>query len=154
MKAIAAFFMFGALLLGAFAAPSLAGAQPPETETIHETFTDVEVDTICGEAVSIDVEGQSVFHITEFDDGRVHVTGTSVGRFSFELASGEVVTGRFTTWFGENATSLDNFNATFTFNATGRGDEGTHAMLKEVAHITYVDGEVVVEFDNLSSTCK
>jgi hypothetical protein len=154
MKAIVAFFMLGALVLGAFAAPSLASAQPPETDTIRETFTDVEVDFICGEVVNIDVEGKAVFHITEFDDGRVHVTGTSVGHFSFELASGEVVTGRFTTWFGENVTSLDNFNATFTFNATGKGDEGTHVMLKEVSHITFVDGEVIVEFDNLSSTCK
>lgn len=141
-------------LSGALAIPGVAQAQPPTTETIHETFSEVEADTICGEDVLIDTEGKSVFHITEFDDGRFHVTGTGVGRFSFELTTGEVFEGRFTFWFGENSTSEDDFNATFTFNATGKGDEGTHVMLREVAHVTFVNGELVVEFDTLSSSCR
>ena len=146
-----------ALLSGLFAAlaiPGVGEAQPPTTDTFHETFSEVEADTICGEDVLIDTEGKSVFHITEFDDGRYHFTGTGVGRFSFELSTGEVFTGRFTFWFGENLTSVDDFNATFTFNATGKGDEGTHVMLREVAHVTIVNGEIVVEFDTLNSTCR
>jgi hypothetical protein len=152
-------FLGGAMILAALVAfalglPAGASAQPPETETIHETFADVEVDTICGEVVFIDTSGKMVFHITQFEDGRYHVTGTGVGQFSFELASGETVSGRFTFWFGENLTGPDNFNATFTFNATGKGDEGTHVMQKEVAHVTFVDGELIVEFDNLTNSCK
>lgn len=145
------------LISGLFAAlviPGVGEAQPPTTETFHEMFSEVEADTICGEDVLIDTEGKSVFHITEFDDGRYHVTGTGVGRFSFELSTGEMFTGRFTFWFGENLTSEEDFNATFTFNATGKGDEGTHVMLREVAHVTIVNGELVVEFDTLNSTCR
>jgi hypothetical protein len=81
--------------------PAAALAQPPTTETIHERFDTTEFDTVCsGAVVPIHVTGRSVFHITEFDDGRFHLTGTSVGRFTtFTFsATGK---GRFTTWFGE-----------------------------------------------------
>ena len=54
MKAIVALFMLGALVLGAFAPPSGALAQPPETETLHETPHRCQMDTICGETVSIE----------------------------------------------------------------------------------------------------
>src|SRR5688572_25500777 len=85
--------------------PAAALAQPPVTETIHETFDDTVFDTLCsGAVVPIHVTGRAVFHITEFDDGRFHVTGTAVGRFTATDA-GVTYTGRFTDWFGENSNS-------------------------------------------------
>ena len=101
--------------------PAAALAQPPTTETIHEEFDTTEFDTVCsGAVVPIHVTGKSVFHITEFDDGRYHLTGTQVGRFTTTDA-GVTYTGRFTIWFGENS-NTKSFNGTFTFSATGKGE--------------------------------
>jgi hypothetical protein len=133
--------------------PASVTAEPPATETIHETFSETEVDDVCGETdVPIQIEGKAVFHVTEFADGRVHVTGTLVGRFMFEV-SGETFTGRFTQWFGLNANSKS-FNETDTFSATGKGDEGSHVRIIELFHITMnANGQVTVEFETASGSC-
>jgi hypothetical protein len=134
-------------------APWAVAAAPPFTGTFHDTFSDVEVDTVCGQpGTEIQIEGKSVFHITEFNDGRYHLTGTVTGRFTFEV-DGETFTGRFTQWFGENSNSKS-FNGTFTFSATGRGDEGSRVHLRGVAHFTVnANGDVTVEFEKFNETC-
>jgi hypothetical protein len=133
--------------------PAAALAQPPSTETIHETFDTTEFDTLCsGAVVPIHIRGRSVFHITEFDDGRFHVTGTQVGRFTATDA-GVTYTGRFTIWFGENSNSKS-FNGTFTFSATGKGSDGSRLRLKGVAHFTVnARGDVTTEFERFRTVC-
>jgi hypothetical protein len=134
--------------------PVTALAQPPVTETIHETFDDTEFDTVCsGAVVPIHVTGRAVFHITEFDDGRFHLTGTAVGRFTTTDA-GVTYTGRFTTWFGENSNSKS-FNGTFTFSATGKGSDGSRLRVKAVAHFTVnARGDVTTEFERFTTVCR
>jgi hypothetical protein len=133
--------------------PSAALAQPPVTETIHESFDTTEFDTLCtGAVVPIHIRGRSVFHITEFADGRFHVTGTQVGRFTATDA-GITYTGRFTIWFGENS-NTKSFNGTFTFSATGKGSDGSRLRLKGVAHFTVnARGDVTTEFDRFRTVC-
>jgi hypothetical protein len=133
--------------------PAAVLAQPPTTETIHETFDTTEFDTLCsGAVVPIHIMGKSVFHITEFADGRYHLTGTQVGRFTATDA-GVTYTGRFTIWFGENSNSKS-FNGTFTFSATGKGDDGSKLRLKGVAHFTVnARGDVTSEFDRFTANC-
>jgi len=133
--------------------PAAALAQPPTTETIHEEFDTTEFDTVCsGAVVPIHVTGKSVFHITEFDDGRYHLTGTQVGRFTTTDA-GVTYTGRFTIWFGENS-NTKSFNGTFTFSATGKGSDGSKLRLQGVAHFTVnANGDVTSEFERFTTDC-
>jgi hypothetical protein len=133
--------------------PVTALAQPPVTETIHETFDTTVFDTACtGAVVPIHITGRSVFHITEFADGRYHLTGTEVGRFTTTDA-GITYTGRFTTWFGENS-NTKSFNGTFTFSARGKGSDGSRIRLKGVAHVTVnARGDVTSEFERFRTVC-
>ncbi len=133
--------------------PAAALAQPPVTETIHERFDTTEFDTLCtGAVVPIHITGKSVFHITEFADGRFHVTGTQVGRFTATDA-GITYTGRFTIWFGANS-NTKSLNATFTFSATGKGSDGSRLRLKGLAHVTVnASGDVTTEFERFRTVC-
>jgi hypothetical protein len=133
--------------------PAAALAQPPTTETIQEKFDTTEFDTLCsGAVVPIHLTGKSVFHITEFEDGRYHLTGTQVGRFTATDA-GVTYTGRFTIWFGENS-NTKSFNGTFTFSATGKGDDGSKMRLKGLAHFAVnANGDVTSEFERFTADC-
>jgi hypothetical protein len=119
----------------------------------HEEFDTTEFDTLCsGAVVPIHITGKSVFHITEFDDGRYHLTGTQIGRFTATDA-GVTYTGRFTIWFGENSNS-NSFNGTFTFSATGKGSDGSSLRLQGVAHFTVnANGDVTSEFERFTADC-
>ena len=141
------------LLLGVVAGPA-AVAQPPVTETFHEDFDATEFDVVCsGAVVPIHTTGRSIFHITDFGDGRYHLTGTSAGRFTATDA-GVTYTGRFTTWFGENSNSKS-FNGTFTFSATGKGNDGSKVRLRGLAHFTVnAQGEITSEFENFTTVCR
>jgi hypothetical protein len=133
--------------------PAGAVAQPPTTDTIHERFDTTEFDTVCsGAVVPIHITGKSVFHITEFDNGRYHLTGTQVGRFTTTDA-GVTYRGRFTIWFGENS-NTKSFNGTFTFSATGKGSDGSKLRLKGVAHFTVnARGKATSSFERFSANC-
>jgi hypothetical protein len=134
--------------------PAAALAQPPTTETIHERFDTTVSETACsGAVVPVHVTGRAVFHITEFDDGRFHLTGTAVGRFTTTDA-GVTYTGRFTDRFGENSNSKS-FNGTFTFSATGKGSDGSKLRLRGVAHFTLnARGDVTSEFERFTTVCR
>ena len=55
-------------------------------------------------------------------------------------------TGRFTSWFGGN---LNGYTAVFTgtFSVRGTGDDGSRVTGNFTSHVTFVDGEPVVEFE-------
>jgi hypothetical protein len=133
--------------------PAAALAQPT-TETIHDRFVTTVFDTACsGAVVPVHVTGRSIFHITEFDDGRYHLTVTEVGRFTTTDA-GVTYTGRFKNTFGENSNSKS-FNGTFTFSATGKGSDGSRLRLKAVAHFTVnARGDVTTEFERFRTVCR
>jgi hypothetical protein len=153
MRRKASFFSLGVLVALVGLVPSMAVAAPPTTETIHEDFDTTEFDTACtGAIVPIHITGKSVFHITEFEDGRYHLTGTQVGRFTTTDA-GVTYTGRFTIWFGENSNSKT-FNGTFTFSATGKGSDGSKIRISGVAHFTVnANGDVTSEFERFTVSC-
>jgi hypothetical protein len=69
---------------------------------VTETFTDVLPGV--SDSADITITYNSVFHITELDNGTYHVTGTLAGTF-IAVADGVTYTGRFTQWFGENENS-------------------------------------------------
>jgi hypothetical protein len=152
MKSRARFLVLLVLALSGLL-PAAALAQPPATETIHESFDMTILDTACtGAIVPVHVTGRSIFHITEFADGRYHLTGTVVGRFTTTDA-GITYTGRFTIWFGENS-NTKSFNGTFTFSATGKGSDGSRLRLKAVAHVTVnARGNVTTEFERFRTVC-
>ena len=118
-----------------------AGAAPPETETVHlhgvtETFIDVA--PTCeggGPLYEITLTYNLVEHVTEFDDGRVHATFTQTGKFVAEPLDPELpgASGRFTIWGGFNQNN-QSVNGTFTFNVTGRFDDGTKINTHLVDH--------------------
>ena len=153
MRRKASFFSLGVLVALVGLVPSMAVAAPPTTETIHEESAFTEMDTVCsGAIVPIHITGKSVFHITEFEDGRYHLTGTQVGRFTTTDA-GVTYTGRFTVWFGENS-NTKTFNGTFTFSATGKGSDGSKIRISGVAHFTVnANGDVTSEFERFTVTC-
>ena len=152
MKTRLCLLMLFALVLGSLA-PAAALAQPPTTETIHEQFDTVEHDTLCsGAVVPIQITGKSIFHITDFGDGRYHLTGTQTGRF-ITTDAGVTYSGRFTIWFGENSNSKS-FNGTFTFSATGKGDDGSKLRIQGVAHFAVnANGDVTSEFERFTVDC-
>jgi len=123
----------GVLTVGLLLIGTPAYAQPPTTETVHEknvveTFEDV-VPTceFGGPLYSITTTSNRVFHITEFDDGRVHVTFTDTGTFvaePLEDPSLPSYTGKFTVWGGFNQNN-QTVNGTFTFNVRGDGSDGS-----------------------------
>ena len=155
-RSLAALLMTGALLsAGAGTAQANAG-QRPETVTLHNTFEDETfVDVVCdGDLAEIALtESKSVFHITEFADGRYHVTGTFRQTFTW-VQDGVTYTGHVTGWFGENLNSKS-FNGTFTLAGQGKGSDGSKVAVKGLAHFTVTPGgETTAEFDEFSITCR
>ncbi len=109
--------------------PAAASAQPT-TETNHAknvTFTFVDVAPTCegGPLYEITITYNGVEHVTEFEDGRVHVTFTQTGTFvARALEAGEPdASGRFTVWGGFNQNN-QTVNGTFTFSARGAFETG------------------------------
>lgn len=142
------------LLAGVIAVfPSVAAAQPPFTETVHDQGSATEMDVVCsGAVVPIEIDFRSVFHITDFGDGRYHITGTQVGTFTTTDA-GVTYTGTFAVWFGENSNNRS-FNGTFTFNARGAGSDGSRVRLHGVSHITVnALGETTTTFEEFDVVC-
>jgi hypothetical protein len=133
--------------------PTAALAQPPTTETIKQTLSTTEHEPFCsGAAVPIHITGKTVFHITEFDDGRYHITGIAVGRITVTDA-GVTYTGRLTTPFRENS-NTKSFNFGFSFSATAKGSDGSKARLHAVVHITVnANGELTTEVGRSTTIC-
>ena len=144
-------------LLGIGSTPAVAGATTTPV-TVHDTFTDTVQEEICGETVLVSLDAKFVLHVNTtnpadpFDDTAwVQVTYTEVGTFEFVL-DGVTYTGRYTVWFGGSAQSAQAF--TFTFSATGRGEDGSRIALHDVAHFTATpDGIPRAAFEKTRETC-
>ncbi|MDQ3343902.1 MAG: hypothetical protein M3524_10080 [Actinomycetota bacterium] len=144
-------FLLMAVLVLVPGSGALAG-QRPETTTIHLRETETFLDVGCEQVVPITIRFRGVIHETLFRDGRVHVTGTFTGTFTFSEA-GVDYAGHFTSWFGLNV-NRRNWNATDTFTAVGRGSDGAHIRFQVVAHVSSnAKGDVVVEFVRVRGHC-
>jgi hypothetical protein len=122
----------GALLLSvptAFAAPETFTVTE---KGVTESFTDVL--PCVSDSADITLTYTSVFHITEFDNGTYHVSGTLTGRFT-AVADGVTYTGRFTQWFGENANPMNSEGGT-TISLRGTSADGSRVTYSEVFHYT------------------
>lgn len=157
LGALGAVLVAAIVLVGA-GGTGLAGAdngQRPQNFTEHGTFPDETFnDKVCdGDSAAITVsDGRFVFHITEFEDGRFHVTGTFRGDFSF-THDGVDYAGHYTGWFGENVNSR-NFNGTFTLNGEGKGDDGSKVQVKGLAHFNVSASGVENSFEDFTVTCR
>lgn len=83
----------------------------------------------------------------------VGITFTESGTFTGTENTGQTISGRFTEWFGGN------FNhdgqaivLTGTFAARGVDQDGNYIVAHGNSHVTFVNGEPVVEFDSSSAS--
>jgi hypothetical protein len=134
---------------------SAAAALPVVNETDvvkNGTDTFLDVNPCTGEPATITTTFNAVFHITEFADGTVRVTGTTTGTFLADTidASRPDFSGRFTSWFGFNG-NTKNATGTSTFTVVGKGTDGSRLRFHETASFTLnANGEVTVEFDKVT----
>lgn len=131
-----------------------AASAAPITETHHakglvETFVDVVPSCEEGGALfTITTTANAVEHVTEFNDGRIHVTFTETGRFSavpLEDPSLPSYTGKFTIWGGFNQNGRT-AGGTFTFNIRGTGSDGSTFKNHIVDHFNQRPDGSVNEF--------
>jgi hypothetical protein len=133
--------------------PATGIGAPPITNftnvTKNGTDTFPDVNPCTGDPATISITFNDVFHITEFANGTVHVTGTTTGTFLIDTIapSKPDFSGHFTSWFGFNGNNK-NVAGTFTFTVVGKGTDGSTLTFHETAHFTLnANGEVTVDFD-------
>ena len=109
---------------------AVAGASPPETETItvKDTETFVDVVPFCdenGAPYEITIDYNLVEHSTISEDG-AHFTFTQTGTFVATPLDPSLreASGRFTQWGGFNENPGGAVNGTFTFSVRGRYEDG------------------------------
>lgn len=155
-RSLAALSLAGAITGVGTGVASADKGQRPTTTTLHQELPDDSFpEALCGGEMGLLSlsNGKEIFHITEFEDGRVHVTGTFRGNFSF-VQDGITYTGHFTGWFGENV-NRNNMVGTFTLSGQGKGSDGSKVSVKGLAHFTQnANGEVTTEFEQLEFTCR
>lgn len=166
---------FAGVLVGVVAITSgvvaggTAWAAPGHPYTLHFTIEDSFTDTgLCNEDADalVTIDSKAVLHVNATETGLTDeeileafanedpeglfnsLTYTETGTFVV-VEEGVTYSGRFTSWFGFNASKddHDHFVVTGTFSARGAGDNGTHINAHFNGHLTVVEGVPVVEFD-------
>lgn len=144
------------LIAAVIVADPLAGsaaADPPQTWTVHGSDTYTEPGVYCdGEEADATWQLDYTEHITEHDDGRMHISASARGTLAW-IQDHIHYTARFTTNFSLNLTGQAE-TITITVHGTGQGDDGSQVRLAETAHATVTrDGRVTVEFLDDAVTC-
>jgi hypothetical protein len=134
----------GAVLGGGVALAANDHTVPPP-----DVFSDV--NPCNGNTVTItQTYKNSVIHFSEDANGGGHFTGTMNGT----ITTDDGYSGRFTVWFGENASADGSHDVNgFTFSATLGNGSGQHVVVHETGHLTVVGGDIVVSFDKPSAEC-
>jgi hypothetical protein len=108
----------------------IAGASPPETETVTVKATETFVDVVpfCDEGgapYEITIDYNLVEHSTVSEDG-AHFTITQTGTFVATPLDPSLrdASGRFTQWGGFNENPGGAVNGTFTFSVRGAFEDG------------------------------
>jgi hypothetical protein len=138
-----------AVMLGCLVPTGAALADP----AMHEVPPDdvfVDVNPCTGQLTTITNSFKS-FVIREGTDaaGGFHVTGTGVGT----ITTADGFSGRFTFWFGFNATKSGTTVETFTNSNTLGNGSGQRVLVTVAFHVTVVNGEVRVEHEHVNFTC-
>jgi hypothetical protein len=134
--------VLGSVLL-APAAYAAAESFTVSEKGVTESFTDVL--PCVSDSADVTITYNSVFHVTELDNGSYHVTGTLAGTFT-AVADGVTYTGHFAQWFGENQNTR-NSEGTTTFIVNGRSADGTRISFSEVFHYQITATGVETSFD-------
>jgi hypothetical protein len=149
----------GVLTLVMVGAPAAFAATPPSTETtvlrnVTESFADINPCTDPVTTGTVTITYNSVFHITDFNNGVYVVKGSLEGSFVFvpDDPSGVTYTGHVVNRFGENSTPPGaQFGATDTFIVHATGSDGSRLTVMILNHITRTPaGAVVSEFHVVS----
>jgi hypothetical protein len=150
-------------LLGAVAAQAGAGVPYTFHGTEQATF---EEEGLCSASATITIDARWWLHVNATEAGLTEeeifaalesddpegilrsVTLTEVGTFTAVESTGQVIQGRFTSWFGGNI-NHDGHTMVFTgtFSARGVDEDGNRIVAHFSGHATFVDGEPVVEFE-------
>jgi hypothetical protein len=138
-----------------------AVADKPTTTVVHaknvtETFVDVGPDCAGTGLYEITVTYNAVSKESFTDAGDVHSTFTQTGTFSAEPVGGgatQGATGHFTVWGGFNSNvASGTVNGTFTFNGTGRWDDGSRLAFHAVDHFNTTPKGVIFEWSKCHDT--
>lgn len=153
MRKLTLFGLFAVAAMGA-STPALAHGGPPDTftDTQHQVTEMLPFAGPCGGgAGTVTITYNGVFHVTQFEDGHSHVTGTQTGTFLFDPVdpASSNVTGSFTTWFGVNR-NPGSYNDTSTFSVRGRAEDGVQVRFNVTTHITVVGSDVIVSFEKVN----
>ena len=142
------------LALLMLSAPAVLAATPPFTETtvvtnVTESFADVNPCTDPVTTGTVTTTYNAVFHITDFNNGIYHLTGTTEGTFVFvpDDASAVTYTGHVANTFVENSNPRGaQFEATDTFIVHATGSDGSKLNIRFINHITRTPaGEIASE---------
>jgi hypothetical protein len=148
------FLVASLLALSLLGAPAALAATPPTTDTsivkdATTTFPAVNPCTDPPVSGTVTIDYLSIFHVTDFSNGVLHITGTNQGTLTFvpDDASEVTYTGHIAAWFGTNSNASGGFEATDTFALHARGSDGSTLTLLMLNHITVTpSGDIASEF--------
>jgi hypothetical protein len=164
-RALAGGVLLTGITLVTAAAPSQAASSYPYTfhEQEHENFTDT---GICSDGpADITLDNGSALHVNATQSGLTEdqvdalleddptgiltsVTYTEHGTATIIESAGEQITGQYTNWFGGNVTHdghTQEFGGTFSFEGTDQF--GNHISGHFPSHVTFVNGEPVIDIE-------
>ena len=151
--------ILGGLVLALTVALPVAAGGNPGTVSVTQTWQGLteyvsDVNPCTSNPVAITLTSNGVIHETFFTNSTEYwFTLTDTSSFTFTDA-GVTYTGHGTFWVNGNWNER-NQNFTLTFDAQGRGSDGSHVSLSEKAHLTLnAVGVVTVSFDILSASCR
>ncbi len=127
---------------------ALASGGPPSVST--DTQQAVTATVPFGDGM-VTVTFNSVFHVTAFADGSVHVNGNQTGTFFFVPNDPTLLTstGHYSEPFSFTVTA-NTYTETDVFNVHGQTTDGSPVCIRTRFHITVVDGVQIV-LDDVSA---
>jgi hypothetical protein len=149
------------LLVGAASTQASAGIP----YTIHGVDQGTFPGGLCTEGGTVTLDAKFVLHVNATEAGLTDeeifallesedptgilrtITMTETGTFSTVETTGQRISGHFTTWFGGNVMTWEDFVFTSTFNAKGHDQDGNLVTVHGNDHVMFAGGEPVVEFD-------
>lgn len=148
-QALVLVFLSSFMLLVLVGTYPAAAAATTFTQTFHnETVPIFDPLNPCNPAIGTGVVN-GVVHFTQAGNGSIHTTITLTGSFEVtDLNSGQIATGRFTFWAGQNV----NINSkvmnseTFILNVNGQLEDGTVVRFNLVGQLREVDGVPTLDF--------
>jgi hypothetical protein len=144
-----------ALAIAATAAAAGATHTQSMTQNFHGTQTTTDLNPCNGDTVDLNLDSNSVFHITYFPaSDEEWSTFTEEDKFTAsDEGTGVVYTGHSTFWGNLNM-NRQNSNSTFISTIRGAGSDGSTILYHEVGHYTMLpSGQIAVTFDKPSLTC-